>query len=325
MRAVTQYAYGGTDRLSLRDVAQPGCGPGEVRIRVRAAGLSPGDRSMITGVPYVNRLAASGVRRPKNPIAGYDVAGVVESVGSSVTRFETGDDVFGIAESSFAEYAVAAEEQLAHKPATWSFVEAAAVPESGCVALQAVRDQGNVQHGDRVAIVGAAGGVGSYAVQIAKSLGARVTGVCGATKLDAVLQIGADEVVDHTSQNLAEVGEPFDVVIDTAGKTPLRCLRRALTTRGRLVIVGSDHSHRFTGGLDRWIRALLWSPFVRQTLRPFVARPLASTDLEDLRDRMARGDLVPVVDRSFTFADVAEAMDYLDHRDGVGKVVLTWD
>ena len=322
MKAITQDRYGGPELLSIDDVDRPVCGNDQVLIEVRAAGLSPGDRAYFSGVPYINRLAASGLRQPKAPIPGYDVAGIVEAVGRSVTRFEAGDEVFGNAPGSFAEFVVAAEDQLAHKPDSWSFEQAAAVPESGGVAIQAVCDRGQVQKDHRVAIIGASGGVGSYAVQIAKSQGAHVTGVCGPTKVDSVTAIGADAVIDYTRHDLTKTRHHYDVIIDTAAKTPLRQLRRALTDQGRLVIVGANHDHRVTGGLGRWLRALLWSPFVSQTLRPFAAKPLTHAYLEDLRDLMENGDVVPVVDRAFTMDEAADAFRYLDHRAGTGKVVL---
>jgi NADPH:quinone reductase-like Zn-dependent oxidoreductase len=322
MKAITQYEYGDADQLSYDDVDLPVCGDDQVLVQVRAAGISPGDRAMVTGVPYVNRLAASGVRRPKVPIPGYDVAGLVSAVGGSVTRFEVGQEVFGNGTGSLAQYVAATEDQLAHKPTSWSFVEAAAVPESGCVALQAVGDHGQVQAGDRVAVIGAGGGVGSYAVQVAKAAGAHVTAVCGPAKVDGAAALGADDVIDYTVRDLDGEGKNYDVIIDAAGKAPLRRLRRALTDNGRLIIVGADHGHRITGGIDRWIRALLWSPFVSQTLRPFPAKPLSRDHLERLRDLMESGELIPVIDRTFPIESTADAMAYLSHREGVGKVVV---
>lgn len=322
MQAMAQRRYGDPSRLRMSLVDRPEPGPTEVLVKVEAAGLSPGDRAMITGVPYVNRLAASGLRCPKHPIPGFDCAGVVSATGDAVTEFQVGDRIFGSASGSFAEYAVARQDQLAIVPDGWAFTEAAAVPESGCVALQAVRDRGKVEAGQHVAIVGAGGGVGSYAVQLAKAAGAHVTGVCGTRMLEAVLGLGADAVVDYTTGDLADTGQRHDVIIDTAGTSPLRRLRRALTTRGTLVLVGADHRHRVTGGLGRWLRALLWSPLVPQLLRPFVARPLNHDDLLQLVELMEMGQLKPCVDRTFALADAADAMHYLDHRDSPGKVVV---
>jgi NADPH:quinone reductase-like Zn-dependent oxidoreductase len=322
MKAVTQFTYGGPERLTLSVVEHPSPGPMEVLVEVRAAGLSPGDRAMITGVPAVNRLAASGLRRPKHPIPGFDCAGVVAEVGDEVTRFAAGDRVFGNAPGSFAEYAIADQDELAIIPDGWTFEAAAAIPESACVALQAVHDHGAVEAGHRVAVVGAGGGVGCYAVQIAKAAGAHVTGVCGTRMLDDVRALGVDEVIDYTAEGLDEAARRYDVIVDTAGKTPLRQLRRALTGRGKLVIVGADHRHRLTGGLGRWIRAVIWSPFVPQRLRPIVARPLGRNHLERLVELMEHGQLEACIDSTFPLADAAEAMRRLDHRDRPGKVVV---
>lgn len=322
MTAVVQVGYGDSSGLELTEVERPDVAHNEVLIAVRAAAVSPGDRAMVTGVPYINRMAASGLRRPSNPIPGFDVAGVVVDAGASVTRFAFGDAVFGTAAGSFAEYVAAAEDQLVSIPSGWSFEEAAAVPESGSVALRAVRDHAAIRPGQRIAVLGAGGGVGSHAIQIAKAFGASVTGICGSEKVAGVRELGADAAYDHHDHDLARAGHRYDVIIDTAGKAPLRELRRALTPTGRLVIVGADHSHRLTGGIGRWFRALIWSPFIRQQLHPFAAGPTTLDDLEELRDLMVRGDLVSVVDRTFPLAAAADAMRYLDHRTRPGKVVV---
>jgi NADPH:quinone reductase-like Zn-dependent oxidoreductase len=325
MTAVTQTTYGGPDRLTVSTVERPEPGPDEVLVEVRAAGLSPGDRAMLTGVPYVNRLAASGLRRPRRPVPGFDCAGVVRATGEAVTGFAVGDRVFGNAPASFAEYATAAQDQMAPIPDGWTFAQAAAVPESACVALQAVRTHARVEAGQRVAVVGAGGGVGCYSVQIAKAAGAHVTGVCGTRMLDGVRALGADDVVDYTTGELADTGATFDVIIDTAGRTPLPSLRRALRRGGTLVLIGADHHHRLTGGLGRWFRALLWSPVVPQRLRPVVARPLTHDHLEQLVVLMEQGKLTPCVDRTFPLREARDAMRYLDHRENPGKVVVTVD
>lgn len=323
MTAAVQLSYGDVGRLRITSVERPRPGPSEVLVEVRAAALSPGDRAMITGVPYVNRLATGGVRRPAHPVPGFDCAGVVRETGPEATAFAVGDRVFGNACGSLAEYAIAAEDQLAVIPDGWSFVEAAAIPESGCVALQAVVDQGHVAAGRRVAVVGAGGGVGSSAVQIAAAVGAHVTAVCGARMLEEVRALGADDVVDHHRTGLADAGRTYDVVIDAAGTPPLRDLRRALTERGRLVIVGADHRHRLTGGLGRWLRALVWSAVVRQRLRPFVAKPLDAELLARLVDLMEQQRLRACVDRTFPLDEAVDAMRHLDHRVRPGKVVVT--
>ena len=323
MAAATQHAYGGPERLTISTVARPEPGPTEVLVEVRAAGLSPGDRAMVTGIPYVNRLAASGLRRPRRPIPGFDCAGVVCATGSEVTGFAVGDRVFGNAPGSLAEYALASQDELAPIPDGWGFVEAAALPESGGVALQAVRHRGRVGAGQHVAVVGAGGGVGSLAVQIASADGAHVTGVCGTRMLDQVRALGVDEVVDHTLVELVDTGRAYDVIIDAAGRTPLRRLRAALTRRGTLVLVGADHCHRVTGGLGRWLRALVWSAVVPQHLRPFVAEPLTRAHLDQLVELVERGRLRAVVDRTFPLEATADAMRELDHRARPGKVVVT--
>lgn len=323
MTAVVQEVYGGPERLTIATVERPEPGPDEVLIAVRAAGLSPGDRAMCTGIPYVNRLATGGLRRPRRPIPGFDCAGVVCATGHAVTGFAVGDRVFGNAPGSFAEYAIASPGQLALLPDRCGFPEAAAIPESGCVALQAVREHGHVGVGERVAVIGAGGGVGSCALQLAGIAGAHVTGVCGTRMLEAVRALGADEVVDYSRTDLADTGGVFDVIIDTAGTTPLRRLRRALAPSGRLVIVGADHRHRVTGGLGRWIRALLWTPVVPQRLRPFVARPVDRAQLDELVGLVETGRLAPCVDRTFPLEAAADAMRYLDHRARPGKVVVT--
>jgi NADPH:quinone reductase-like Zn-dependent oxidoreductase len=322
MRAVTQTAYGGPDRLVLSIVERPEPDPTDVLVEVRAAAVSPGDRAMITGVPYVNRLAARSLRHPPQLIPGFDCAGVVEAIGTEVEGFEVGDAVFGNAAGSFAEYAVASQDQLAPIPDGWTFDDAATIPESGCVALQAICDRGRVEAGQHVAIVGAGGGVGSCAVQIAKATGAHVTGVCGTRMLDGVRALGADDVVDYTTAELADSGQAYDVIVDTAGATPLRRLRSALSESGTLVLVGADHAHCVTGGLGRWMRAVLWSPMVSQRLRPFVARPLSREHLDQLVELMAQGRLQGCVDRTFRLEEAADAVRHLDHRDRPGKVVV---
>jgi deazaflavin-dependent oxidoreductase (nitroreductase family) len=322
MTAVVQDAYGDPDGLTLTTVERPEPGPDEVLVAVRAAAISPGDRAMITGVPLVNRLAAGGLRRPKRPVPGFDCAGTVSATGDAVTAFEVGDRVFGNAPGSLAQYALGSADQLAIIPDRCSFTEAAAVPESGCVALQAVRDHGRPSAGQRVAVIGAGGGVGSYVVQLAKAAQAHVTGLCGARMLEAVRELGADVVSDDRS-HFATTDRVYDVIIDTAGTTPLRELRRTLAPQGRLVIVGADLGHRVTGGLGRWLRALLWNPFVAPSLRPFVARPLNAEDLGELVDLIETGQLRPCVDRTFPLDAAADAMEYLDHRTRPGKVVVT--
>ena len=232
MRAVVQDSYGPPDVLELREVDRPALGSGDVLVRVHAAGIDQGVWHLMAGLPYVVRLAGYGIRSPKNPVRGLDVAGRVEQVGTQVTRFEPGDEVFGTCDGSFAEYARTSEDRLARKPANLGFEQAAAVPTSGYAALQAVRDHGQVTAGQRVLVIGAGGGVGTFAVQIAKAYGARVTGVASTAKIDLIRSIGADAVIDYTVEEFADRPERYDVILDVAGNRPLSRLRRALTPQG---------------------------------------------------------------------------------------------
>jgi len=276
----------------------------------------------MAGLPYPIRLAGFGLRRPKYRNPGRNLAGTVEAVGAGVTAFAPGDAVFGIGEASFAEYARARPDKLAPKPAELSLDQAAAVPVSALAALQAVRDHGRVQTGQQVVIVGASGGVGTFAVQIAKAFGAEVTGVCSTAKLDAVRAIGADHVVDYTTDDFADGEHRYDVVLDIGGNRRLSHLRRALTRRGRLVIVGGETDGRWLGGVDRQVRALLLSPFVSQKLGTFVASENAK-DLMALRELIDSGQLAPVIDRSYPLNEIATAIRYLLDGRAHGKLVIT--
>ena len=252
-------------------------GDDEVLVRVHAAGVDQGVWHVMAGLPYPIRLAGYGIRAPKNPVPGADLAGVVEAVGKDVTRFQPGDEVFGIGKGSFAEYARAREDKLAPKPANLSFEQAAAVAISGLTALQGLRDHGNVRPGQKVLIIGASGGVGTYAVQMAKAFGAEVTGVCSTAKVDLVRSIGADHVIDYTREDFAEGKQRYDVILDIGGNSSLSRLRRALTPKGTLVIVGGETGGRWLGGFDRQLRARLLSPFVGQTLTTFISRRTTRT------------------------------------------------
>jgi NADPH:quinone reductase-like Zn-dependent oxidoreductase len=248
MKAIVQDVYGSVDRLRFGDVEKPVIGDGEVLVRVRAAGVDPGVWHLMTGRPYLLRLMGVGVRRPKVPVRGRDLSGVVEAVGGRVTRFRAGDEVYGVTTvGSFAEFARSRESDLARKPATLSFEQAAAVPVSGMTALQGLRDVGGVQPGQHVLVIGAAGGVGSFAVQLAHTFGARVTGMCSTAKTDLVRSIGAEDVMDYTREEVDARGAQFDLILDTAGRRPLSLLRRALKPHGTLAIVGGE-------GGDRWLR-----------------------------------------------------------------------
>ena len=324
MKAIVQDVYGSASVLKLRDIARPSIGDGEVLVRVRAAGVDPGVWHLMTGEPYLVRVMGFGLRKPKVGVRGRDVAGVVEAAGARVTRFGPGDEVYGTCESgSFAEYAAAREERLAAKPASVSFEQAAVVPISGVTALQAVRDCGRVQPGHQVAVIGAAGGVGSFAVQIAKASGARVTGVCSTSKADLARSLGAGDVIDYTHDEVDCNGARYDVVIDTAGDRPLSLLRRAMRPRGTLVLVGGEHGGgRVLGGFDRQFRAPLVSMFVGQRLRGLVARERAE-DLEAMTRLIESGDVTPVIDRTYALTDAPDAIHYLAEGHAAGKVVVT--
>jgi NADPH:quinone reductase-like Zn-dependent oxidoreductase len=324
MEAIVQDAYGDApeDVLRFAEVARPAMGDDEVLLRVAAASVDRGTWHVMAGRPYIMRAAGFGVRAPKALNPGRSVAGTVVSVGKDVTGFKAGDEVYGVAKSSFATYAVARPAKLARRPATLTFEQAAAVPISGLTALQAVRDQGKVQAGQRVLVIGASGGVGTFVVQLAKAAGAEVTAVASTAKLDLVREIGADHVVDYSKEDFAAGEKRYDVIFDIGGSSPLSRLRRALTARGTLVIVGGMSDGHWFGGIDRQLRARLLSPFVRQTMRTFVSSENAE-DLAVLADMLDAGTVAPVVDRSYPLADVPAAIRHLLHGRARGKVVIT--
>jgi NADPH:quinone reductase-like Zn-dependent oxidoreductase len=322
MRAIVQDRYGGLDVLELRAIDRPVPKASEVLVRVHAAGLDRGVWHVMTGLPYMIRFIGFGVRRPKVRVRGMDLAGRVEAVGEQVTRFRPGDAVFGWADGSYAEYASVPEDHLAPMPASIGFEQAAVVPISGFAALQAVRDEGEVQPGQKVLVIGAAGGVGSFAVQLAKAFGAEVTGVAGTAQLDLVRSIGADDVIDYTREDVTDGTRHWDVILDTAGHRSLSRLRRALSRRGTLVIVGSEGRGRWLGGFDRQLRALLLSRFVSQRLRALSSKP-RHDDLQVLEELIRAGRLRPLVDRTYPLAEVPEAIRHLVEGHGRGKVAIT--
>jgi len=322
MKAIVQDTYGSPDVLQLREIDTPVVGADEVLVRVHAAGVDQGVWHLMAGMPYLMRIAGFGLRAPKNPVRGYDVAGRVEAVGENVTRFQPGDEVFGTCRGSFAEYARARADRLAPKPANLTFEQAAAVPISGYAALQAVRDQGRVRPGQRVLIIGAGGGVGTFAVQLAKAYGAEVTGVCSTTKTDLVRSIGADHVIDYIREDFADGRNRYDVILDIAGNRSLSHLRRALAPEGTLVIVGGEGGGRWLGGIDRQLRAHVLSPFVRQKLGTWISTE-RKEDLEELHELLEAGTVRPVVDRTFPLSGVPEAIQYLRDGRARGKVVIT--
>ncbi|MEW2382377.1 NAD(P)-dependent alcohol dehydrogenase [Micromonospora sp. NPDC047707] len=324
MKAIVQDTYGPADVLRLRDVDRPTIGDGDVLVQVRAAGVDPGVWIFMTGRPYLARLA-SGLRRPRVPVRGRDLAGVVTAVGARVTRFRPGDEVYGTSlRGSYAEFTSTPERRLARKPANLSFAQAAAVPVSGMTALRAVRDSGEVRPGHRVLVIGASGGVGSHAVQIAKAYGATVTGVCAPARADVVRSLGADDVLDYTREEIDRDGPVYDVVIDTGGDRPFSLLRRALTPRGTLALVGGAYTKGpLLSGYDRqMVRAPLLSLFVGQRLRSVSAME-RTEDLDTLRELIEAGALTPAVDRTYPLAEAAHAIRHLREGHPAGKVVVT--
>ena len=323
MLAVVQDRYGASDVLELREIPLPTLGDHDVLVRVAAAGVDRGVWHLMTGRPYLTRLAF-GIRRPRNPVPGLDVAGVIDTVGAAVTRFAEGDLVFGTGHGTFAQYARASEDRLAGIPTNLTMIQAGVLAVTGSTALQAVEDHGRVGPGDQVLVLGASGGVGTYAVQIASALGGIVTGVASSDKVDLVRRLGASRVIDYrTDDPLAERGR-YDVIIDTGGNRRLRDLRRALTPTGTLVIVGGENGGRWLGGTDRQIRAKLTSLFTRQRLTTFVAREDAD-HLERLADLVETGQVTPVVDRSYPLAAAADAITHLESGRTCGKIAITLD
>lgn len=320
MRAITQTSYGSSDVLRISQVPRPGVRDDQVLIRVHAAGLDRGTEHLMTGKPYAVRLA-TGIRRPKNPVLGRDVAGTVVAVGAKVTRFAPDDDVYGVAPGSFAEYAVSGEDRLAHMPANLSFTEASVMPISAGTALQALRDAGRLEAGQSVLITGASGGVGSYAVQLAVSMGADVTGVSSGAKLDHVTALGAHHVIDYTRDDWADGTRRYDLILDVAGNPPVSRLRRALTPRGTAVFVGGESSGVITG-MRRQLGGALLSPVIGQRLVLLLARERAA-DYERLTQLIEAGQLAPALDRCYPLERAAYAVRRLEAGAIRGKVAIT--
>ncbi len=321
MKAMVQDRYGTADVLELEDIDKPEIGDDDMLVRVLAASAHIGDWHIMTGLPYLIRMV-SGLRTPKARVRGSDVAGRIEGVGKDVTRFQLGDEVFGTCDGSFAEYAIVRQDKVAPKPANLTFEQAATVPTSGSTALQGLRDVGEVQPGQKVLIIGAAGGVGSFAVQIAKAFEAHVTGVCSTSKVDLVRSIGADEVIDYTVEDFAENGQRYDLILDVAGNRSVSHLRRALAPRGTLVIVGGEGGGRWFGGIDRQLRASMLSPLVSQKLGTFISKPNGE-DLVVLRELIEAGKLTPVIDTTYPLSEVPDAIRHLEEGHARGKVVIT--
>ena len=320
MKAIVQHRYGDADVLSLEEAARPEVGDRDILVHVAAAGVDRGALHFMTGHPYLMRLG-TGLRSPKQVVPGVSFAGRVEAVGNDVSRFRPGDEVYGAAKGTYAEYVAAPAAKVAPKPASLSFEQAAVLPYASFAAVQAVRDHGRVRSGDHVLVVGASGAVGSIAVQVAKALGAEVTGVCGPRGLELTRSLGADHVVDYTHEDFADGSRHYDVIVDVFGRTPVRRLRRALTPRGCLVIAGGE-GDRWIGGTQRQLGAALLSPFVRQRLVTFLAKEDAKT-LEVINDLVADGKVSPLLDRSYPLDEASEAIRRLQDGSGSGRIVLT--
>ncbi|NRQ39627.1 NAD(P)-dependent alcohol dehydrogenase [Nonomuraea sp. NN258] len=327
MKAIVQDDYCSPDLLRLGEVERPAiAGDDDVLLRVQAAGIDQGVWHSVTGLPYPVRFAGIGLRRPKSRVPGLDVAGRVEAVGRNVTRFQPGDEVFGTCDGAFAEYARTTQDRLVPRPPGLSPEQAACLPTSGCAALQGLRDAGGLRpgpSGPRVLVIGAAGAVGSFAVQLAKSMDAHVTGVCSGAKTDLVRTLGADEIIDYGVEDVTRTGRRYDLILDTGGHRKLSHLRRALTPRGTLVIVGSEcRGGRWLQGTDRQLRAALWSTFIRQNLRPLLSAA-RQDDLRELADLAAAGRVTPALDRTFPLAETAAAIQYVRGGQVRGKVAVS--
>jgi len=333
MKAIVYDTYGSPDVLELKEINKPVVRDDQVLVRVRAASLKPGDWHFMRGLPYMVRMV-NGLRKPrKATVLGSDMAGQVEAVGKNVTQFRPGDVVFGrtraghrpdpraeIATDGCAEYACVSDDLLEPKPANLTFEQAAAVPLAALTALQALRDTGNVQPGQKVLINGASGGVGTFAVQIAKSFGAEVTGVCSTRNVDMVRSIGADQVIDYTQEDFAKGGQRHDLILDTGDRSLSDC-RRALTPKGTLVVIGGS-AGRWINGLGRANKARVLSLFVSQRLLPFLTK-WSKQDLHVVKDLIEAGDVTPVIDRTYSLSEAPEAMRHLEEGHARGKVVIT--
>ncbi len=321
MRAVTQHAYGSADVLEVTTIDRPTIADDEVLIEVEAAGLDRGVWHLMTGKPYLIRIMGYGLTKPKNPVPGMDVAGRVVAIGDDVTRFAVGDEVFGIGTGTYAEFAAAKESKLVHKPDTITYEQAAASTISGITALQALTTLGRLEPGQHVLVIGASGGVGSFTVQLAKALGATVTGVASTSKLDAVRALGADHVIDYTKQNIDDGERRYDLIIDTGGRNKLSRLRRALTPTGTLVIVGGEGGDRLTGGIGRQLLAALLSPFVKQRLTFFMSSESLDS-IEGLAEHLSGGGVAAAIGRQFTLEEVPRALEAMEAGTLTAKAVI---
>jgi NADPH:quinone reductase-like Zn-dependent oxidoreductase len=325
MKAVVYTDYGSPDVLEIRDIKKPVPNDDQILIKVRAASINPLDWHFMEGTPYIMRAMGVGLRKPKDPRLGVDMAGQVEAVGKNVTQFKPGDEVFGGRTGAFAEYVCArADRAVVLKPANLTFEQAASVPIAAITALQGLRDKGKIQPGQKVLINGASGGVGTFAVQIAKSFGADVTGVCSTRNLDLVRSLGADHVIDYTKEDFTKGEQRYDLILDNVGTQPLSGFRRALQPRGTCVMVGGGgpNDGGLIGPLGRPVKALLLSPFISQKMGMLMAE-LNKKDLTTLGDLMQSGKVTPVIDRTYPLSKIAEAIRYLEQGHARGKVVIT--
>lgn len=321
MKAIVQDTYGSAEVLKFAEIDQPTAGDREVLVRVHAAGISRGDVHLMTGHPYLLRMLGFGVHGPKNPVAGQDVAGTVVGIGPHVTRFRVGDEVFGIARGSFAEYAVAREDKLAHKPAGLSYEQAAALPISGLTALRAL-DTAGVTAKQTVLVIGASGGVGGFAVQLAVAGGAIVSGVASTSKLQLVHDLGATHVIDYTQEDFSDGSRVYDVILNIGGVTPINRLRRALTRTGTLAIVGGENGATWSPGMGRQLHATLLNPFVSQRL-VMVTNKEHHSGLERLAAFADDGSVTSYIERLFPLRDASDAVRHLAAGHALGKVVIT--
>lgn len=325
MNAIAYERYGSADVLDLKEVRTPAIKGSEgVLVRVRAASANPYDWHYMRGLPYIARVMATGVRKPKHSVLGTDIAGEVEAVGSTVTRFRPGDKVYGaVGAGGFAEYVSAPETLLALQPANLSFEQSATVPLAAVTALQGLRDAGQIRSGQKVLVVGASGGVGTFAVQIAKWYGTEVTGVTSTRNLDLVRSIGADHVIDYTREDFTRNGQRYDLIFQLAGTTPPSSFRRSLTPEGRLVLSSGDSPGRIIGPVGRLIKAALLSPFIGgQRMVALIAKP-NSNDLQFLRELIEAGRITPVIDRTYPLSEAPDAIRYLEAGHARGKVVIS--
>ena len=322
MKAIVYHEYGPPDVLALQDIEKPIAKSGEVRVRVCAASANPYDWHFMRGEPYIVRLQG-GLRKPKNTVLGSDIAGEVDAVGENVTRYRPGDEVIAeVGSGGFAEYTCVTEDHLGLKPANLTFEQAAAVPMAGFTALQGLRDHGGTGPGHRVLIIGASGGVGTFAVQIAKSLGAEVTGVCSTRNVDMVRSLGADQVVDYTQEDFTRSGQRYDLIFQLAGTLSASVRRRVLASDGTLVLSSGESSGRWIGPLGRVARAVAVSAFSSQKMVPLFTKR-SSEDMQFLKELIEAGEVTPVIDRTYSLSEAPEAIRYLEEGHARGKVVIT--